>query len=79
MIMNNLTDREQQAYDFIIQYFKDNGFAPSYQEIANGIYYSNQSSVFDVLHSLKDKGYIEMPFKATPRAIRVIGMKHVME
>lgn len=76
--MNNLTDREQQAYNFIIQYFKENGFAPSYQEIANGIYYSNISSVINVLHNLKDKGYIDIPYKATPRAIRVVGMKHIM-
>lgn len=76
--MNNLTDREQQAYNFIIQYFKDNGFAPSYQEIADGIYYASQSSVKDVVESLQRKGYIEIPYKATPRAIRVVGMKHVM-
>ena len=76
--MNNLTYREQQAYDFIIQYFKENGFAPSYQEIADGIYYASLSSVKDVVESLQDKGYIEIPYKATPRAIRVVGMKHIM-
>ncbi len=76
--MNNLTYREQQAYDYIVQYFKDNGFAPSYKEIADGIYYASQSSVKDVVESLQYKGYIEIPYKATPRAIRVVGMKHIM-
>ena len=45
--MNNLTDREKQAYNFIIQYFKDNGFAPSYQEIADGIYYDAAENLID--------------------------------
>lgn len=77
--MNKLTEREQQAYDYIVQYFKDNGFAPSYREIAEGIYYGSDSSVSDIIRRLKEKGYIEIPFKATARAIKVVGMTHTME
>ena len=73
-----LTEREQQAYDFIVNYFRDNGFSPSYQEIAEGIYYGSATSVTPIIQKLKDKGYIELPFKATARAIKVVGMKHVI-
>lgn len=76
--MEKLTEREQQAYNFIVKYYQDNGFCPSYREIAEGIYYSSVTSVTDVLCRLKEKGYIEMPLKATARAIRVVGMKHIM-
>ena len=54
--MEKLTEREQQAYDFIVNYFKDNGFSPSYQEIADGIYYGSSTSVSPIIQSLKDKG-----------------------
>jgi len=76
--MEKLTEREQQAYDFIVNYFRDNGFSPSYQEIAEGIYYGSATSVTPIIQKLKDKGYIELPFKATARAIKVVGMKHVI-
>ena len=76
--MEKLTEREEQAYDFIVNYFKDNGFAPSYKEIGDGIYYASQSSVKDVVESLQRKGYIELPFKATARAIKVVGMEHII-
>ena len=77
--MQSLTHIEQEAYNFIVQYFAKYGFSPSYQEIADGIYYSNQSSVYDVLRRLKRKGYIDLPFKSTARAIKVVGMKHIVE
>lgn len=73
-----LTEREQQAYDFIVNYFKDNGFSPSYQEIAEGIYYGSATSVSPIIQKLKDKGYIELPLKATARAIKVVGMEHAI-
>lgn len=76
--MQILTEREQQAYNFIVQYFKDNGFSPSYQEIAEGIYYGSATSVSPIIQKLKDKGYIELPLKATARAIKVVGMEHAM-
>lgn len=76
--MEKLTEREQQAYDFIVNYFKDNGFSPSYQEIAEGIYYGSATSVTPIIQKLKDKGYIELPYKATARAIKVVGMEHTI-
>ena len=76
--MEKLTEREQQAYDFIVKYFKDNGFSPSYQEIAEGIYYGSATSVTPIIQKLKGKGYIELPYKATARAIKVVGMEHAI-
>jgi repressor LexA len=52
-----LTERQQEIYDSIVQYCKQNGYSPSQNEIAEmqGI---ARSTVRDNLKALKAKGYI---------------------
>ena len=74
-----LSDRQKEAYDFIVEYMTVNGFCPSMREIQAYMGYSSTACVYAILHTLEDKGVIELPIEGAPRAIRVVGMKFVRE
>lgn len=38
-----LTEREYETYKFLIDFIKEHGYAPTYQEIAEGLYLSAKS------------------------------------
>lgn len=62
-----LTERQKECYDFICDYIKQNGYAPSLREISKGIYCSKPVAQRH-LCNLIDKGYV----KYTPRTARSI-------
>lgn len=62
-MINLLTSRQHQIFDFIRAFFKANGFAPSLREIGESFKIA-PSSVFDHLRALEKKGFIRrLPFK----------------
>ena len=63
---------------FSIDFIKEHGYAPTYQEIADGLYLSAKSCAKDRLQKLEIKGKIEI-LQGSPRAIKVIGYKFVKE
>jgi SOS-response transcriptional repressors (RecA-mediated autopeptidases) len=69
------TGRER-VYNFIVEFIKNNGYAPSVREICVGTDLSSTSSVYAHLLKLEDEGKIEMKRKST-RAIKVIGFQFV--
>jgi repressor LexA len=69
------TGRERM-YNFIIEFIKNNGYAPSVREICTGTDLSSTSSVYMHLLKLEEEGRIEMKRKST-RAIKVIGFQFV--
>lgn len=71
------TDRGKslKVYQFIIDYIKENGYAPSVREIGDGCYLS-VSSAFAYLTRLEIDGLIETKPHAS-RAIKVIGYEFV--
>lgn len=69
------TGRER-VYNFIVEFVKNNGYAPSVREICTGTDLSSTSSVYAHLLKLEDEGKIEMKKKST-RAIKVIGFEFV--
>ena len=73
-----LTEREYETYKFLIDFIKEHGYAPTYQEIADGLYLSAKSCAKDRLQKLEIKGKIEI-LQGSPRAIKVIGYKFVKE
>ena len=77
---NKLSQRgngtRQSIYDFIVEYVKKNGYAPTVREIGEAVSLKSTSSVFNHLISLEDEGKIVMKDKA-PRAIRLVGYKFV--
>lgn len=76
--MMKLTDREEQAYLFIRNFFIEHMYSPSVREIAKGMGYGSTSSVFFVLRKLQDKGYIRMQHES-PRAMWIKGVKVILD
>ena len=68
--------RREQIYNFLVDFVKKNGYAPSVREICTGTDLSSTSSVYMHLLKLEDEGKIQMKKKST-RAIRVIGFQFV--
>lgn len=54
-----LYPRERQVLEFIHQFIKRHGYAPTLQEICHGLNLSAVSTVHEHLESLRDKGFIE--------------------
>jgi SOS-response transcriptional repressor LexA len=79
MARPELTPREKMCYEVIIKYFQENGFAPAMEDIQRQMYYSSPASAQRIIECLEAKGYIDRPKIHTPRALRVIGMQHIME
>ena len=73
-----MTERQQQIYNYIVEYITENGYPPSYREIADANKISSTSTVFDVIEKLELRGLIKTRENA-PRAIKVIGYKFVKE
>lgn len=61
----------QRIYDFLIQFFKDNSYAPSVREICQAVDLSSTSSVYNHLMTLERMGKIHIEPRKT-RAIRII-------
>ena len=54
-----LTDRQQDTYDFISNYFEQYERAPLLSEVAKGIGLSSQGSVHNYIQALVNEGLIE--------------------
>ena len=53
-----LTKREQDVYDYILEYRKEKRFSPSMREIAEGIGLHSASTVHVHIHHLINKGWL---------------------
>jgi len=70
----NLTKRQQQVLDFIINYIKDIGYPPTVREVAKEFKISSKGA-YDHLVAIEKKGYIKRnPTK--PRAIEIMDFVH---
>lgn len=54
-----MTPRQKECLDFIEAYIAENGFSPSFSEIARGIGYGSKSNVSRVIRNLSTLGYIK--------------------
>src|SRR5437762_11695832 len=77
-----LTKRQREILNYLTAYTEQNGFAPSFEEIAEQFEYSSLATVHEHLTNLERKGYIKrnynesraieiLPSEATPRAIEL--------
>ena len=63
-----LTKREQDVYDYILEYRKEKRFSPSMREIAEGIGLHSASTVHVHIHHLISKGWL-LPCEQLNRTI----------
>lgn len=66
-----LTERESQILNIIVDYIKENEYAPSVREIGELVGLKSSSTVHGYLKSLELKGFIERKDNF-PRALRII-------
>src|SRR5512146_3277813 len=77
-----LTKRQREILNYLSAYSEQNGFAPSFEEIAENFRYNSLATVHEHLTNLERKGYIKrsynesraieiLPTEATPRAIEL--------
>jgi len=77
-----LTKRQREILSYLSNYSEQNGYAPSFEEIAEQFRYSSLATVHEHLSNLERKGYIKrsynesraieiLPTEATPRAIEL--------
>ena len=58
--MSKRHDRQEQIYQFICDYYEENGFSPTVREISRGVGLKGISSVCGHLDSLEADGRITM-------------------
>ena len=77
-----LTKRQREILNYLTAYTEQNGFAPSFEEIAANFKYNSLATVHEHLTNLERKGYIKrsynesraieiLPSEATPRALEL--------
>ena len=57
-----LTKRQRQVLDFISRFLDDNGYCPSYEEIARGLELASLATVHKHISVLETKGYLKRGF-----------------
>lgn len=73
-----LTDRQQDTYNFIVQYFQEHARAPLLSEVAYGIGLSSQGSVHNYIQALVNEGLIERVVGKS-RGLRLANQETVQE
>ena len=77
-----LTKRQREILTYLSAYSEQNGFAPSFEEIAEHFDYNSLATVHEHLTNLERKGYIKrnynesraieiLPSEATPRSVEL--------
>lgn len=71
-----LTKRQKEVLDFIANFVRDNGFSPSYEEIASGLKLASLATVHKHIQALELKNYLKRGFnqsrslELTPRCFQ---------
>jgi len=66
-----LTRRQKEILDFLQSYISDNGYAPSFEEIAENFSFRSLATVHEHLTNLERKGYIQRGHNES-RAIEMV-------
>lgn len=64
---------QRRVYDFIVQYIEDNGYSPTYGEIAHGLGYASNTTAYTHVESLLDMGLLAKKSSGPTRGIIVAG------
>ncbi len=55
---SHLTPKQKEVLDYIVSFINDQGYPPSYREIASGLHLASPSTVHVHIQSLRDAGYL---------------------
>lgn len=66
-----LTKRQREILNYLGTYAEENGYAPSFEEIARQFNYNSLATVHEHLSNLERKGYIKRSFNES-RAIEIL-------
>ncbi|MEA3249410.1 MAG: transcriptional repressor LexA [Patescibacteria group bacterium] len=55
---DKLTKKQTQVLEFVTEYIRDNGYAPSYREIGEALGVSSTATVHEHIKNLEQKGYL---------------------
>ena len=66
-----LTKRQREILNYLTEYTEQNGFAPSFEEIAEHFRYNSLATVHEHLTNLERKGYIKRTYNES-RAIEIL-------
>lgn len=66
-----LTKRQKEILDFLEEFVEENGYPPSFEEIAAHFGYSSLATVHEHLENLRHKGYIRKSHNAS-RSIELV-------
>lgn len=66
-----LTRRQRQILDYLNSYSSENGYAPSFEEIAEHFNYNSLATVHEHLTNIERKGYIKRTYNES-RAIEIL-------
>ncbi len=58
-MVKDLTRKQQEVLDYLINFKKINKRTPTYTEMAEGVGLTGKQNVYQILNYLEDKGYIE--------------------
>lgn len=66
-----MTPKQKIALEFIKKYMEIKGYAPSYQNIAQGLGYKSKSNVHRIVHELQKQGVLDLEAHKI-RSLRVV-------
>jgi len=72
-----LTKRQKEVLDFIAGFVDDNGYCPSYEEIAHGLKLASLATVHKHIAALETKNYLKRGFNRS-RSLE-LGQKYLLE
>src|SRR5579863_6481692 len=72
-----VTKRQKQVLDFVARFIEDNGYSPSYEEIARGLNLASLATVHKHISTLEAKQYLKRGFNQS-RSLD-LGPKYVQE
>lgn len=67
-----LTKKQREVLNFIEQFVQENGYTPSYREIAKGLGLSSPSTVYEHVQALCEKGVINTGDDGCARTIELV-------
>ena len=69
MTLPQLTPKQKEVLDFIVNFIHEHGYAPSYREIAGGLELASPSTVHTHIQALRLRGYLRGEGTGTNREL----------